>query len=81
MSLWFFHNHNMETELDIKEIRRALDMTQAQLGEEVGVDQSTVSNWETGTSPRGPARKLLSALAAKAAKRKAIAASEMEKAS
>jgi DNA-binding transcriptional regulator YiaG len=61
----------MDTQIDIKEIRRALDLTQAQLGEEVGVDQSTVSNWETGTIPRGPARKLLAALAAKAAKVKA----------
>lgn len=49
----------MEDILDVKGIRTRLGMTQAQLGEAVGVDQSTVSNWENGASPRGPARKLL----------------------
>lgn len=53
----------MEALLDIKEIRSRLGMTQAQLGEAVGVDQSTVSNWENGALPRGPARKLLQKLA------------------
>lgn len=53
----------MEDILDVKEIRSRLGMTQAQLGEAVGVDQSTVSNWENGAAPRGPARKLLQRLA------------------
>jgi DNA-binding transcriptional regulator YiaG len=60
----------MESELDVKSIRKALDMTQAQLASEVGVDQSTVSNWETGTTPRGPARILIAALAEKAKPKK-----------
>lgn len=66
----------METNLDIKSIRTALDMTQAMLAEEVGVDQSTVSNWENGQLPRGPARKLLTVLAKKAEKTKAREAAQ-----
>ena len=54
--------------LDIKSLRDRLNLTQAQLGEAVGVDQSTVSNWETQvTVPRGPARKVLQSLAAQPA--------------
>lgn len=56
----------MEQELDVKALRKTLQMTQAQLGEAVGVDQSTVSNWENGAQPSGPARKLLVSLAAQA---------------
>ncbi len=55
----------MEDEaLDVKALRDRLKLTQAQLGEAVGVDQSTVSNWEKQvTVPRGPARKVLRSLA------------------
>lgn len=49
----------MENELDVKAIRSDLGLTQAQLAEEVGVDQSTISNWEKGQTPRGPARRVL----------------------
>ncbi|KQS86956.1 helix-turn-helix domain-containing protein [Rhizobium sp. Leaf383] len=50
----------MEAELDVKKLRDKLGMTQAQLASEVGVDQSTVSLWETRQSkPRGPALKVL----------------------
>lgn len=52
----------METPIDVKALRELLGWTQAQLGDELGVDQSTVSNWEAGACPRGPARKLLEAL-------------------
>lgn len=53
----------MEREIDIKAIRAELGLTQAALAAEVGVDQSTVSNWENGaTTPRGPARKLLQSM-------------------
>lgn len=55
----------MEDALDVKAIRAQLGLTQAQLGDAVGVDQSTVSNWENGSPPRGPARKLLVKLAAR----------------
>lgn len=55
----------MEHALDVKEIRARLGLTQAKLAEAVGVDQSTVSNWENGSPPRGPARKLLVKLAAR----------------
>lgn len=58
----------MEQSIDIKSIRSILDMTQAELGQEVGVDQSTVSNWENGQAPRGPALRLLHVLAKKAAR-------------
>lgn len=60
----------MDTEIgmiDVKALRRALGLTQAQFGAEVGVDQSTVSNWENGAAPRGPARKLLLSLAERSA--------------
>lgn len=57
----------MDTDLDVKLIRANLGLTQAQLGEAVGVDQSTVSNWENGVTPRGPARKLLIGLASQSA--------------
>lgn len=54
----------MEREIDIKAMRAELGLTQAALAAEVGVDQSTVSNWENGTTtPRGPARKLLQSIA------------------
>lgn len=52
----------MEQQIDVRAIRVSLGLTQAQLGEAVGVDQSTVSNWENGMLPRGPARKLLQTL-------------------
>lgn len=53
----------MVGEIDIKALRSNLGMTQTQLGEAVGVDQSTVSTWENGATPRGPARILLQNLA------------------
>lgn len=52
----------MDTQIDVKALRMALGWTQAQLGSELGVDQSTVSHWEAGGSPRGPALKLLQSL-------------------
>lgn len=55
----------MEHEIDVKAIRATLGLTQAELAKEVGVDQSTVSNWEKGKPPRGPARLLLQGLAAR----------------
>lgn len=53
----------MSHELNIKKLREDLRMTQSQLASELGVDQSTVSLWETtDTKPRGPALKLLAML-------------------
>jgi len=55
----------MEHDLDIRATRDHLGMTQAQLAEAVGVDQSTVSNWERGVGRvRGPARKMIERLLA-----------------
>ncbi len=53
----------MEHKIDIRALRINLKMTQAQLGAAIGVDQSTVSLWEAGMQPRGPALKLLEMLA------------------
>lgn len=52
----------MEQSIDVRAIRAHLSLTQSQLAELVGVDQSTVSNWENGQDPRGPARLLLARL-------------------
>ena len=49
----------MDRKIDIKAIRAKLEITQAQLGEALGVDQSTVSNWERDGMPNGHAQKLL----------------------
>lgn len=54
----------METQIDVRSLRNSLGLTQAQLADAVGVDQSTVSNWENGITPRGPAKKLLQSLSA-----------------
>lgn len=57
------HSVVMEQDLDVKAIRSRFGVTQTRLAEVVGVDQSTVSGWESGaTSPRGPARKVLLSL-------------------
>ncbi len=50
--------------IDVKSLRTKLELTQEQFGKAVGVDQSTVSNWENGAPPSGPARLLLQNLAA-----------------
>lgn len=71
----------MEDDLDIRGIRSRLGLTQAQLGDAVGVDQSTVSNWENGASPRGPARKLLERLSEQASSQQQPAFSSLGKAS
>ena len=47
--------------LTIKERRRELGMTQRELAEKMQVDQSSVANWETGTT--GPHRNKLIRLA------------------
>jgi DNA-binding transcriptional regulator YiaG len=48
----------------VKGLRRHLDLTQAQLAEELGVRQQTISEWETGQyTPRGASEKLLNMVA------------------
>ena len=47
--------------LTIKERRRELGLTQRELAERMGVDQSSVANWETGAT--GPHRNKLVRLA------------------
>lgn len=46
-------------QLDVRQIRKQLNLTQRELAEEIGVNLSTVWRWENGTPPRGPARTLL----------------------
>ena len=45
----------------VAELRRRLEMTQAEFSERLGVRQQTVSEWETGLhTPKGASRTLLS---------------------
>lgn len=49
---------------EVKDIREKLRLTQAELATQIGVTQTAISYWESGVrKPRGPALKLLSALA------------------
>lgn len=51
---------DMLNEIDVKAIRRDLNMTQVEFAKALGVSQSIVSGWETkGPPKRGAARKLL----------------------
>lgn len=46
--------------LDIKEIRRHLDVSQSEFAEMIGVSVDTLQNWEQGRrEPEGPAKALL----------------------
>jgi DNA-binding transcriptional regulator YiaG len=48
----------------VKGLRRHLALTQAELADELGVRQQTVSEWETGQyTPRGASEKLLNIVA------------------
>ncbi len=40
--------------MDIKQTRKALGLTQAELGEKLGIDGSVISKMEGGTVPVGP---------------------------
>jgi DNA-binding transcriptional regulator YiaG len=51
----------------VKRLRLHLDMTQAELAEELGVRQQTVSEWETGAyRPRGASERVLNMVAERA---------------
>lgn len=55
----------MDDLLDVPALRAELSVSQAQLAELLGLDQSTVSLWETGkTKPSGSARLLMQRLLA-----------------
>ena len=52
----------------VRALRRHLGLTQAELSDELGVRQQTVSEWETGAyQPRGASARLLSLVAERAA--------------
>lgn len=51
----------------IRRLRQRHNLTQRALADSLGVDQSTVSRWETdGVQPSGPALRLLTQLEASA---------------
>jgi DNA-binding transcriptional regulator YiaG len=51
----------------VRRLRRHLDQTQAELADEIGVRQQTVSEWETGLyRPRGASATLLHMIAERA---------------
>ena len=51
--------------IDVAAIRQELGLSQAAFAERVGVDQSTVSLWESGAvTPRGPAQRWMQSLLA-----------------
>jgi transcriptional regulator with XRE-family HTH domain len=55
----------MGTSLDILALRTALNWSQAQMAEYLGLDRSSVSRMERGQQPTGATRKLLEQLATK----------------
>ena len=55
------------TSEQIRELRRALDLTQQGFAHELGVRQQTVSEWETGVyAPRGASLRILNVVAERA---------------
>lgn len=49
-----------KTKLDIKSIRKIFDITQDELAQLLGVEQSTVSMWEAGKrTPSGIAQRMI----------------------
>ena len=60
-------------QIDLPAIRRTLNMTQADLAKEAGVNLSTVWRWENeGLPTRGPAKAFIDRLALDAAKTKGL---------
>jgi transcriptional regulator with XRE-family HTH domain len=53
---------NTMTSDEIKILRIRLGETQTAFAERFGVDQATVSRWESGMPPRGPAQMLMASL-------------------
>lgn len=53
--------------MDVRALRQHLGLTQQELGEELGMRQQTVSEWETGQyRPRGASARLLTLIAERA---------------
>ena len=48
--------------IDVARLRKSLGETQTAFAERLGVNQSTVSRWEDGEEPSGPALVLLKQL-------------------
>jgi putative transcriptional regulator len=55
---------------EIKDLRERLKITQAELGERLGLSREAVAQWETGrNNPSGSAEKLIRQLQARTASR------------
>ena len=53
--------------VEIRELRRRLGLSQAELARDLGTRQQTVSDWETGTyAPRGMSQRMLHIIAERA---------------
>ncbi|WP_309802427.1 helix-turn-helix domain-containing protein [Methylopila jiangsuensis] len=53
-----------DTAIDVRALRKRLNLTQGQLAERLGLDRSSVSRLENGQPPSGPTEVLLRLLAA-----------------
>lgn len=52
--------HTLETPEDFVAARKALGLNQPAFADALGVDQGTISKWETGkVNPSGPAKRLI----------------------
>lgn len=60
------HSSQQQSDLDVKEVREQLGMTQEQFSESFGVSMGTLQQWEQGRrKPNGPALLLLKLIQAK----------------
>jgi transcriptional regulator with XRE-family HTH domain len=53
----------MQTDIDIKALRKRMGWKQHHLARELGLDRSSVSRMERGQPPKGSTRKLLEEIA------------------
>jgi putative transcriptional regulator len=54
---------SVPSDVDVREVRRLTSLSQAKFAELIGIELSTLRNWEQGRrGPTGPARALLRAI-------------------
>lgn len=61
------------SDIDVKQIRTDMGITQKELADLAGVNLSTVWRWENGSPPRGPALRFLENLAAPSPSKEKVA--------